>query len=65
MTNEIIKRMTEEINAEIRMCKKEYDFNGRSAWYYACYNRTCGMIKMLSIATGKKYFFDEDGLQEA
>ena len=64
MTNEIVNKMVEEINIWINAGVKEFNKNGSSEWYNRVYTRIGGMIAMLSIATGKDYYFDEDGVHE-
>ena len=61
---EMIGKMKVEINGWISHLKIEYEKHGRSEWYQRSYDRICGMIKMLSIATGNEYYFDEKGLHE-
>ena len=64
MTNEVINKMVEEINIWINAGVIEFNLNGSSEWYNRVYSRICGMIEMLRIATGKNYYFDENGLHE-
>lgn len=64
MIFEMIKKMKDEISYELSFILDEYKRNGRSETYYTGYNRVIGMIKMLSIVTGKEYYFDEKGLHE-
>ena len=64
MMYEMINKMMDEIKYEISYCNKEFELHGRSEHYYTGYNRIVGMIKMLSIVTGKNYYFDKDGLHE-
>lgn len=64
MMYEMIKKMKDKISYEISFIIEEYRRNGRSETYYTGYNRVVGMIKMLSIVTGKEYCFDEEGLHE-
>lgn len=64
MTNEIINRMIEEINGWIKLAHIEFEKNGRSEWYQRTYDRICGMIKMLTIATGEEFYFDETGVHK-
>lgn len=64
MTNEIINKMIEAINFGIEGAKYEFKNHGSSEFYNREYARICGMIRMLEIATGKNYYFDENGLHE-
>lgn len=64
MTNEIINKMIEEIKFWIELSVEEYHNNGRSDWYNRTIDRIHGMISMLQIASGKKYYFDENGVHE-
>lgn len=64
MTNEVINKMINEVNNWINLLKIEYEKYGRSEWYTITYNRVLGMITMLTIATGKEYYFDNNGLHE-
>lgn len=64
MMYEMINRMKEEINAEIKHIATYEKKNGRTDHYYAGYNRIIGMIKMLHIVTGKDYTISESGLKE-
>ena len=64
MTSEIVNKMIEEINNWISMAKAEYQTNGRSNWYQRTTDRINGMVKMLNIATGKEWYFDDNGVHE-
>lgn len=64
MTNEIVNKMVEEINTWIKAGVIEFKNNGCSEWHGRVYSRIYGMIEMLQIATGKQYYFDEDGVHE-
>lgn len=63
MTNEIINKMIEEINFEIENAVSDYK-RGNNELNNQNYARINGMIRMLVIATGKRYYFDESGLHE-
>lgn len=64
MTDEIINKMIEEINGWIELAYEDYNANGRTDWYNRTIDRINGMVKMLSIATGKRYIFDKNGVFE-
>lgn len=64
MMYEMINKMTEEINEEIKYIVEHKRQNGETEHYFAGYNRIYGMIKMLSIVTGKDYIINENGLCE-
>lgn len=64
MTIEIFNKMIEEINIWISLAKDEYQTNGRSNWYNRTIDRINGMVKMLTIATEKEWYFDWNGVHE-
>ena len=64
MTNEIINKMIEVINFDVSGALYEFNKNGLSEFYSRKYARICGMIRMLEIATGKEYYFNETGVHE-
>lgn len=57
------KKMIERINQEIEFCKRFYETATRET-HNVNIARLNGMIEMLSLVTGKKYYFDENGLHE-
>lgn len=60
MENKMIAR----INQEIEFIKKMYDNRVSSETHMVNVARLNGMVEMLSIATGKEYYYDNDGLHE-
>lgn len=63
MTDETINTMIKVINRVIGEAKEEYK-NGRTDFYTSLTLKVYGMIEMLTIATGKYYYFDDNGLHE-
>ena len=61
----MLEKMISEINKEIERTKEYYERNGWDNGHEKNLARINGMIKMLEIATGKSYTFDENGLTEA
>ena len=64
MTNEIINKMIEEINLWIKLANDEDRTCGRTTWYKRTVDRINGMVKMLTIATEKEWYFDMNGVHE-
>lgn len=64
MMYEMINKMVEEINEEIKYIVEHKKQNGETEHYFAGYNRIYGMVKMLSIVTVKDYIISESGLKE-
>lgn len=60
MTNEMIKR----INEEIAYAKRHFDNNGYDECHARTMQRIYGMLDMLTIVTSKKYIITENGLEE-
>lgn len=52
------------INVAIEYGRNEFKNYGKSDYYYRIINRIYGMIDVLSIITGKNYYFNENGLHE-
>jgi hypothetical protein len=55
-------KMIERINREIEISKKYFELTGQTDIQTNC--KIIGMLQMLEIATGKEYYFDENGLHE-
>lgn len=56
------EKMIERINKEIAGAKRYYEATGQNDVLGNC--KILGMIEMLQIATGKEYYYDENGLHE-
>ena len=65
MDKEIIDKVIEEINKWIALAGVEYKKKGPTLWYKRTVDRIVGMIRVLSIITGKEWSFDENGEKEA
>lgn len=61
--NNTVEKMVERINFKIRLAQEKYE----GEWTESHALRIAeidGMLDMLSIVTGKEYYFDENGLHE-
>lgn len=58
------EKMIKRINKEIEWVKKMYDKQISSDTHMINIARLNGMIELLSIATEKSYYYDENGLHE-
>jgi hypothetical protein len=65
MTNSKFNLIIDVINEEINHGVIEFKNFGSSEYYNRVYSRICGMIEVLQIMTGEKYYFDESGLHYA
>lgn len=64
MTDETLRTAVKTIEAYITAGRIEFNNGGSTDYYNRLYSRICGMIEVLQIATGKQYYFDENGLHE-
>lgn len=58
----MVEKMIERINNEIEISKKYFELNRKTDIQTNC--KIIGMLQMLEIATGKEYYFDENGVHE-
>lgn len=58
----MIEKMIQKINETIELSKKWYETTGIID--VTGNHKIYGMIEMLQIATGKEYYFDNEGLHE-
>ena len=58
------EKMIKRINEEIEWIKKMYDSRVSNEVHKVNIARLNGMIEILSVATGKSYYYDENGLHE-
>ena len=56
------QKMLERINETIAISKKWYEVTGQVDTLTN--NKILGMLEMLTIVTGKQYYFDENGVHE-
>ena len=57
-------KMIERINQEIEYTKQLFEQWNNHEWIKTNLAKIDGMIEMLEIATGKKYYRDNDGVHE-